>query len=131
MPDIMPPLTLDTVTATPLTRNAEAVTEAFLRRPAVEIELQSSPALKKRFLHDIREWIALGAHSGNTEFTIQQIYHEALIGQYQESLGKAGANAVQPGKLRYEALKWWEENEEGVLTVALLDQLFAALAKGA
>ena len=131
MPDIMPPLILETVTATSLTRNAEAATEAFLTRPAVATELQGNPALKKRFLHGVREWIALGAHSGNTAFAIQQIYHEALIGQYQESPGKAGAYAVQSGKLRFEALKWWEENEEGVLTVALLDQLFAALAKGA
>jgi hypothetical protein len=130
MPDIMRPLTLGTVTATPLTRHAEAATEELLKRDAVVLELEHNPALKKQFLHDVRAWIALGAHSANPAFAIQQIYHDALILQYEEGLKKRGADPVQPGQIRFAALKWFEENEEAVLTTAILDRILDGIKKG-
>lgn len=129
MPDIMPPLTL--VKPTSLTRRAEAVTEALLKREAVSTEMQANPFLKKRFLHDVRSWIALGAGSNDTVFAIQQLYQDALIAQYQEGLQTSGADPVQARKVRFEALKWSEENDDALLTTAALDAIFAAIRKGA
>ena len=127
MPKIMRSLTLDSVRPTSLTRNAEAVTEAFLQRFGVAGELQNNPLLKKRFLHDIREWIALGADSVDPATSVQQIYHEALTTQYEESLRAAKEDPVHARKIRLAAMKWWEDNDAEVLSTAILDELYAAI----
>jgi hypothetical protein len=130
MPKIIRPLTLDTVRPTSLTRNAEAMTEKFLQRDDVARELQASPLIKKRFLHDIRSWIAIGAHSLDAESSVQQLYHEALTTQYQESLKAAGADVVLVGKIKLAAMQWWADNDTAVLTTEVLRGLHASIENG-
>jgi hypothetical protein len=130
MPRIIRPLTLDTVKPTSLTRNAEAMTEKFLQREDVASELQANPLLKKRFLHDIRSWIAIGAHSLDAESSVQQLYHEAMTTQYQESLKAAGADVVLVGKIKLAAMQWWADNDTAVLTMEVLRGLQASIENG-
>lgn len=127
MPRLMRSLTIDTVLPTAATRNAEAVTEAFMQRTGVLRELQENRLLKKRFLHDIRAWIALGQFSLYPEITVQQIYHEGLTMQYQESLAATGVDAAQIGKIRLAAMHWWEDHDADVLTTEVLAALSASV----
>jgi hypothetical protein len=130
MPKIIRPLTLDTVKPTSLTRNAEAMTEIFLERPDVARELEVNPLLTKRFLHDIRLWIATGAHSIDPASSVQQLYHEALTAQYQEQLKAEGADASVVGNIKLAAMQWWADNDAAVLTMEVLRGLHASIENG-
>lgn len=129
LPRLMRSLMVDTVEPTAATRNAEAITEAFMQRTGVLRELLENRLLKKRFLHDIRAWIALGQFSQYPEITVQQIYHEALTLQYQESLAAMGVDAAQIGKVRLAAMHWWEDHDGDVLTTEVLAALFASVSR--
>ena len=124
MPGIMSALSLPGATASALTRNAEAATERFMQRRDVAAEFQNNAALRKVYLHDIKSWLAQGAYSPQPDMVVQQTYHEALTRQYQEKLKLDGVDSRLSGKLRLAAARWWDENEEQLLTTKVLDALF-------
>ena len=130
MPKNVQPLTLETVVPNFRTRNAEVATEKFLQRESVARELQENPTLKKRFLHDIRAWIATGAFGEDADNAVQQPYHDALTEQYQRRLEAEGKDVVLVKKLKLAAMQWWADNDAGVLTTAVLRRLLASIENG-
>jgi hypothetical protein len=130
MPKNVQPMTLETVEPNFRTRNAEIATEKFLQRDSVARELQDNAALKKRFLHDVRAWIATGAFSEDADSAVQQLYHDALTTQYQQGLEAEGKDVVLVKKLKLAAMQWWDDNEAGVLSMGVLRRLFASIENG-
>lgn len=123
MPKLMPSLTANAVKQTAATRNAEAVTEAFMQRTGVVRELQENRLLKKCFLRDIKAWIALGQFNQHLEVAVRQIYHKALILQYQRSLAATGLDPAQTEQVRLAAVQWCKDHDADVLTTGVLAAL--------
>lgn len=126
---IIPALAIHAVEPSFLKRNAESVTEAFLRRDEIAAELLENPLLKKRFLNEIRSWIASGAYSTSPETAVRQVYHKELTTQYQEGLQAAGAKPDLVGQVGLAAMQWSADNATAVLTTAVLDTLLASIKK--
>ena len=123
-------LTLDRTKKNALFLYNEFATEAFLQREEVFAELRGNNRLKKKFLHDVKDWIVNGGHSQNPESTVQQLYHNALTMDYQAGLEAAGAQSVHIRSLTVAAMKWWADNEASVLNTEVLQTLYAAIKNG-
>jgi hypothetical protein len=111
-----------------LTRNAEAVTERFLKRTEVKAEFRENEALKKAFLDDIAAWLQAGAHSSDQASKVGSFYDTALIAQFREKRKADGVDSKLLNRLTNELDQWQRNNQDKMLSSAVLDRLLAQLS---
>ena len=104
-------------------RLGELQTETLLQAPEVITKFNGKAALKKEFLHMIREWLLKGAYGQPDENHVQRIYHEVVVEYYVRVAVKIGTDSSDLVDLKDAAMEWCARNDQAFLTTAVLDKL--------
>lgn len=116
------------LTESSLTRNAEAVTERFLKRTEVKAEFRENETLKKAFLDDIAGWLQAGAHSSDQASKVGSFYETALIAQFHHKRKADGVDSKLLNQMATALDQWRDKNQGKVLSTTVLASLLSQLA---
>lgn len=108
-------------------RAGELQTEKLLQEPEVTVKFKGNAKLKSEFLRQIRQWLLNGAYSPVDENHVQHIYHEVVLAYYTRNSLLIGTSASDLAELRDAAMDWCAENDQALLTGAVLDKLLGEI----